>query len=76
MFCPNCGTENPDGSTFCNACGNRLVDISVPSDQVISTLRLQKWAAGLNFVGYILIMIPILACIFACVWLAFQVAKF
>ena len=24
MNCPSCGTANPDGSRFCNACGNRL----------------------------------------------------
>ncbi|HET7928713.1 MAG TPA: zinc-ribbon domain-containing protein, partial [Actinomycetota bacterium] len=24
MICPNCGTENPDGARFCNACGSRL----------------------------------------------------
>jgi class 3 adenylate cyclase/tetratricopeptide (TPR) repeat protein len=24
MNCPACGTANPDGSRFCNACGNRL----------------------------------------------------
>ncbi|UYP47441.1 hypothetical protein NEF87_003726 [Candidatus Lokiarchaeum ossiferum] len=23
--CPNCGTENPDGSNFCVACGNKIV---------------------------------------------------
>ena len=24
MFCPKCGTENPDDSNFCRRCGNRL----------------------------------------------------
>ena len=24
MFCPNCGTENPEGSKFCQKCGMRL----------------------------------------------------
>ena len=24
MFCPNCGTQLPDGSAFCGNCGNRL----------------------------------------------------
>ena len=24
MNCPACGSANPDGSRFCNACGNRL----------------------------------------------------
>ena len=26
MNCPACGTANPDGSRFCNACGSRLDD--------------------------------------------------
>ena len=24
MTCPSCGTDNPDGARFCNACGSRL----------------------------------------------------
>ena len=24
MFCPRCGTRNPDGSRFCGACGADL----------------------------------------------------
>ena len=24
MFCPNCGTQNPDGSHFCRNCGGQL----------------------------------------------------
>src|SRR5208283_2180822 len=24
MYCPNCGTENPDGAGFCMKCGTRL----------------------------------------------------
>ena len=26
MFCPNCGTEIPDGSKFCGRCGSRIQD--------------------------------------------------
>ena len=68
MFCPHCSTENPNGSTFCNACGNRLLDTSIPPGQTASTLRLQQWGASLQLIGYILLLIPLLACIFACVW--------
>ncbi|MCH3977784.1 MAG: zinc-ribbon domain-containing protein [Candidatus Methanomethylophilus sp.] len=25
MYCPRCGKENPDGSSFCNACGSPIV---------------------------------------------------
>jgi TM2 domain-containing membrane protein YozV len=24
MYCTNCGTKNPDSSSFCSNCGNRL----------------------------------------------------
>lgn len=26
MFCPNCGTKNPDDAIFCEACGSTLTD--------------------------------------------------
>ena len=25
MFCPKCGTRNPEGAVFCENCGNRLI---------------------------------------------------
>ncbi|MCA9483330.1 MAG: zinc-ribbon domain-containing protein [Nitrospina sp.] len=24
MFCPNCGSENPDQANFCTKCGNQI----------------------------------------------------
>ena len=24
MFCPNCGTENPETSSFCSKCGEKI----------------------------------------------------
>ena len=32
MFCPNCGKETPDHSTFCSHCGYKL-DAQMPSGQ-------------------------------------------
>lgn len=31
MFCPKCGTQNPDGATFCSNCGARLTAEAVPA---------------------------------------------
>lgn len=30
MFCPNCGTQNPDGAAFCSKCGASLSMSSSP----------------------------------------------
>lgn len=27
MFCPNCGTKNPDGAAFCSNCGTHLANV-------------------------------------------------
>lgn len=35
MFCPNCGTQLPDGSRFCSSCGSTLQEYGAP--QVAST---------------------------------------
>lgn len=33
MFCPNCGTQIPDDSTFCSACGNTVKANTAPATQ-------------------------------------------
>ena len=33
MFCPNCGTQIPDDSTFCSACGNAVKANAAPANQ-------------------------------------------
>ena len=30
MFCPNCGTQNPDTATTCSKCGFNLKGASAP----------------------------------------------
>ena len=30
MFCPNCGTQNPDSALFCSGCGEKLASGVVP----------------------------------------------
>lgn len=31
MFCPKCGTENPDGAKFCSSCGGALGGAVAPA---------------------------------------------
>ncbi len=31
MFCPECGSENPDDARFCGACGKTLNDAQQPA---------------------------------------------
>lgn len=31
MFCPICGSENPDGQAFCTTCGSQLAPVAGPS---------------------------------------------
>lgn len=33
MFCPNCGTQVPDGSAFCQNCGANLAAAQQPVQQ-------------------------------------------
>ncbi len=54
MFCPKCGAENVEGSTFCNKCGGSLVPgVSRPSglDENVAGLLcyLAGWITGLIF---------------------------
>ena len=30
MFCPKCGTQNPDGSQFCGSCGTPFTHAPKP----------------------------------------------
>jgi class 3 adenylate cyclase/tetratricopeptide (TPR) repeat protein len=33
VACPQCGVENPEGATFCNGCGARLVELPAAREQ-------------------------------------------
>lgn len=37
MFCPKCGTQNPDGSKFCSGCGQPLAPASQSASQPAPT---------------------------------------
>ena len=45
MFCPKCGTENPEGSSFCRKCGEPLLpQVSKPTG---TSIGLEPNVAGL-----------------------------
>ena len=46
MFCPICGKENPEGSTFCAGCGKSLsASVPAPAAPVIPQQPVQQYAA-------------------------------
>ena len=49
MKCPKCGTENPDGNTFCNQCGTKLVgtDASKPASQNETAINVDEGVRGI-----------------------------
>lgn len=73
MFCPKCGTENPDNGKFCRSCGANLSnilavvegDLSLESsssenyaDLYSSGIRNIILGFGFSFAGVFLFMIP------------------
>lgn len=47
MFCPKCGTENPEGAKFCSKCGAELGAAPAPSETSEASTNLQPNIAGL-----------------------------
>jgi len=47
MFCPKCGTENPEGAKFCSKCGAELAAVPAPSGASETTIGLAPNIAGL-----------------------------
>jgi len=47
MFCPKCGTENPEGAKFCSKCGAELGAAPTPSETSEASANLQSNIAGL-----------------------------
>ena len=41
MFCPKCGTQNPDAGVFCRSCGTRLSNATAPLGGV-PTMQVQQ----------------------------------
>jgi uncharacterized membrane protein len=47
MFCPKCGTENPEGAKFCSKCGAELGAAPAPSGASETSIGLAPNIAGL-----------------------------
>jgi ketosteroid isomerase-like protein len=49
MKCPKCGTENPDGNTFCNQCGAKLAGTSTsqPTSQNQPSVNVDEGVRGI-----------------------------
>ena len=78
--CLRCQSLVPDESTECPNCGHDLVyqqqqlvkayeQRRQAQQDMESGLRAAKVGAGLSLVGYILIMLPVVACILFVLWL-------
>jgi TM2 domain-containing membrane protein YozV len=45
MFCPNCGSQNDDGSNFCKTCGINL--LIQPNKSGVRTISEKNWLVTL-----------------------------
>ena len=63
-FCTNCGKQNPEGSTFCSACGSRMIPASAalgpaPAAQKSPTSRGSRIGLGIG-IGAVLVAAAVL----------------
>ena len=71
MFCPKCGTENPDGAQFCASCGNSagaaIIErdaapaVSAPGTTQVVNVQMQGVVQknGLGTAGFVLALIGV-----------------
>lgn len=70
MYCPRCGMQNPDGSTFCQSCG---APIAVPTPATVSsaatrhTSGLAVASLVLGIIGFFTGITSILALVFGAI---------
>jgi hypothetical protein len=59
IFCPNCGTNNKENSTFCKGCGERLSEIHSKSDND------SGFVSGNNkiLIGFVVLLLIVVAII-------------
>jgi hypothetical protein len=61
MYCPNCGAQNDDDTSYCTNCGNALQRISTPNVDVPSPPQPQGQALVPNYLAQ-----AILTTLFCC----------
>ena len=62
MFCPSCGKEIPDGSTYCNYCGRAVYTNSAPTPQDNEGKKRNRVLKGICIA--LVIAIVLVACFF------------
>jgi uncharacterized membrane protein YvbJ len=70
MYCPKCGEQNPDNSSFCSKCGAALTQTASVSQRPLETARTSGLAIAslvLGLVGFLINPLSILAIIFGAV---------
>ena len=58
--CPNCQSENPDGSAFCNRCGQPLADTETVDEAPESASRVSFGLIALAVMSVLLVIVGIL----------------
>jgi hypothetical protein len=54
MYCNNCGAQNPEGSSFCSKCGNRLTPAQVMPQQTPAAATPARKTNGLAIAALVL----------------------
>ncbi len=70
MYCPKCGEQNPDNSSFCGKCGAALTQTASVPQRPLETARTSGLAIAslvLGIVGIFINFLSILAIIFGAI---------
>lgn len=70
MYCPKCGAQNPDNSSFCGKCGTALTQTAAVPQRPLETARNSGLAVAslvLGIIGIFINFLSILAIIFGAI---------